>query len=206
MEPGVTIERALCEAADKLSGTDAAWIVGGSAGLMLRGLTLPSPPRDLDVYADVADAAVMHEALADSAVDSPVYSATDIYESVLSHYRLYGNAALELVGGFVVSARGCRYEVAVRERLLPHAEWLTLASCGARIALVPLAHELWFNWLRGRQDRVDLICYAMKADPARHMPAYDAIVSAGAFAPEAVRAVESLLGEAASNAGVRRDG
>ena len=194
-----TIERALAAMADKLRGSGAAWIVGGSAGLMLRGIRLSAPPRDLDVYADPADAALIHAALADAAVDRPVRSATAIYESLLSHYRESG-VAVELVGGFIVSARGCRYETKVRERLLPHAEWRTLPG-GAEAPLVPLAHELWFNWLRGRDDRVAPIAAAIAANPARHMPAFRDLTAAGKFATEAVSAVEAALAAAAAAAG-----
>lgn len=197
MNPGASIERALCAIADKLAGTGAGWIVGGSAGLMLRGIPLLSPPRDLDLYADLPDAAVIHEALAAAAVDGPTRSTTPIYESVLSHYRSDGGVSIELVGGFVVSARGCRYEVGVRERLLPHADKLHVSPCSAAVALVPLAHELWFNWLRGREDRVSMIAAAMRDEPERHLPAYRALKAAGSFDSRAVRAVDAIVGESA---------
>jgi len=152
MDSESKIERALCGIADRLAGAGIAWVVGGSAGLMLRGLPLPAPPRDLDLYADPADAKAMHEALAIWAVDRPVRSVTERYESILSHYRVE-DVNVELVGGFVVADRGCRYEVRVREVLLPETESRILEPCGAGAAIVPLAHELWFNWLRGRRDR-----------------------------------------------------
>ena len=192
------IERALCRIADRVSGTGIAWIVGGSAGLMLRDLRLPAPPRDLDLYADPADARAMHEALAPYAVDQPVRSVTERYESILSHY-VVEDVQVELVGGFVVEDRGCRYEVRVRDVLLPAAERRILGSCGTGVAVVPLAHELWFNWLRGRRDRLELVASAMAVDPERHLQAFRVLTAAGEFTPEAVADVEALLAVAAPN-------
>ena len=186
------IERALCRIADRLAGTGIVWVVGGSAGLMLRGLKLPAPPRDLDLYADPADAEAMHEALAPYAVDRPVRSVTERYESILSHYKIE-DVHVELVGGFVVSDRGCRYEVRVRDVLLPMTERRGLGTRGTGVSVVPLAHELWFNWLRGRRDRLELIAAAIAADPERHLRAFRALTAAGGFTPEAVAEVESLL-------------
>lgn len=198
MDNKLRIERALCRIADRLDGTGVAWVVGGSAGLMLRGLPLSAPPRDLDLYADPADAQAMHEALGAWAVDRPVRSVTERYESILSHYRIE-DVNVELVGGFVVADRGCRYEVRVRDVLLPETEPSILEPCGAGAAIVPLAHELWFNWLRGRRDRLKLAAEAIAAAPERHLGAFRALTAAGRFTPEAVAEVESLLAAAAQN-------
>lgn len=198
MDSMLRIERALSRIADRLAGTGIAWVVGGSAGLMLRGLPLPAPPRDLDLYADPADAEAMHEALGEWAVDRPVRSVTERYESILSHYRIE-DINVELVGGFVVADRGCRYEVRVRDVLLPETERRILDARGTGVAIVPLAHELWFNWLRGRQDRLELITDAIAANPDRHLRAFRALTAAGRFTPEAVADVESLLAVAAEH-------
>jgi hypothetical protein len=198
------IERALVRIAERTAGSGAAWVVGGSAGLMLRGIELPAPPRDLDLYADPADARAMHEALSPYAVDRPVRSVTERYESILSHYHIE-DVHVELVGGFVVSDRGCRYEVRVREMLLPEAEFRALDGLGSGAAIVPLAHELWFNWLRGRRDRLELIAGAFAADPDRHLRAFRALTAAGRFTPEAVAEVESLLAVATGQSAERAD-
>jgi hypothetical protein len=202
MDSKAGLERALCRIAERTAGTGIAWVVGGSAGLLLRDLELPSPPRDLDLYADPDDARAMHEALAPYAVDRPVRSVTERYESILSHYLVEG-VQVELVGGFVVADRGCRYEVRVRDVMLPFVERRVLGSCGAGVAVVPLAHELWFNWLRGRRDRLELITGAIAADPERHLRAFRALTAAGGFTPEAVADVEERLAAAASG---RREG
>lgn len=202
MDSKAGLERALCRIAERIAGTGIAWVVGGSAGLMLRGLELPAPPRDLDLYADPADARAMYEALAPYAVDRPVRSVTERYESILSHYLVEG-IRVELVGGFVVSDRGCRYEMRVRDVILPLAGRRVLAPCGCGVDIVPLAHELWFNWLRGRRDRMELVSGAIAADPDRHLRAFRALTAAGGFTPEAVAAVEELLAAAANG---RREG
>lgn len=189
------IERALGVMAGRLADSGADWVVGGSAGLMLRGLELPSPPRDLDVYADVGDCALIHERLSPYSADKPARSVAGIYESLLSRYEIAG-VAVELVGGFVVSAGEGRYEVKVSDGLLKDAEWLELAGpegLPLRVPLVPLAHELWFNRLRGRADRFDLVADAMAANPERHEPALRRLEAANRLTAEAAADVHARL-------------
>ncbi len=190
MRPRASIENALAVIAARSATTDAVWLVGGSAGLQLRGIALPAQPRDLDLYADPEDAALLHEKLSSYAIDQPTCSTTAIYESRLSHYRIE-DAAVELVGGFVVQAHGCRYATQARTLLLTYADCKTVAD--AEIRLVPLAHELLFNWLRGREDRVAIVAEAMAADSARHYPALEKLIASNAFTQDAVNRIEAAL-------------
>lgn len=141
---------------DHAVGQQAAWAIGGSTGLMLRGMQLGRLPRDLDLYADAADARLIHEALLPFAIDGPLASDGGIYSSILSHYNMAG-VHVELVGAFVVQAQATRYDVRVRGLLLPHAAWVRPEGHERAVPLVPLAHELLFNVLRGRGDRIALI-------------------------------------------------
>ncbi len=204
MRPRASIENALTVIAARTVSADAVWLVGGSAGLMLRGIALPALPRDLDLYADTEDAVQLHKRLASYAIDQPAFSTTAIYESRLSHYRIE-DTAVELVGGFVVQAHKCRYTTQVREQLLPLAECASHApqEQHTAIKLVPLAHELLFNWLRGREDRVAVVAEAMAADPARHYPALEKLIASNAFNQDAVKRIEASLRSAE---GGSRDG
>ncbi|MDQ6418244.1 hypothetical protein RB620_02220 [Paenibacillus sp. LHD-117] len=156
------------------------WIVGGSAGLLLRGLKLPAEPRDLDLYCDETDMRKLHDRLQKYAIDDPAYSETDIYRSWLSHYQIEG-IRLELVGGFRVTAHGCSYRTEVKEALLPLGSPVSVDNRMADAVIVPLAHELWFNALRGRADRVQLIAEAFAASPAVHLEALRIIESRNEF-------------------------
>ncbi|GBF72757.1 hypothetical protein PA598K_01023 [Paenibacillus sp. 598K] len=162
---------------------EAAWLVGGSAGLMLRGLSLPRPPSDLDLYADEPDAARLHRVLAPYAIDHPEQSRTELYDSVLSHYRM-GSLQIELVGGFTITHASGIYHTETREVLLPEAEYEQVD--GGRIALVPLVHELLFNALRGRDDRTALIAAAIAAssDRERHERLLRTIIARNRLSPE----------------------
>ncbi|WP_274651658.1 hypothetical protein [Paenibacillus humicola] len=186
------IERALAVIAERVSGSGASWLVGGSAGLRLRGLALEKPPRDLDLYADKPDAALLHEALRIYAVDEPVESVSAIYRSVLSHYRIEG-VNVELVGGFVVASGADRYAVEVRSVLHP----LRIVVHAGRypVGLVPLAHEMWFNLLRGRSDRTRLIARAIRSEPEKHLPAFREIETRNALSAESVRRIRLHLSD-----------
>ncbi|UVI32380.1 hypothetical protein [Paenibacillus spongiae] len=187
-----SIRQALAVIADAASRTDAVWLVGGSAGLMLRGLKLDVPPRDLDLYADSRDAALLHEALRAYAIDEPKVSISTLYRSELSHYLIHG-VQVELVGGFVVTAAAGKYVVEVREEL--QELQLTLACMERRIGIVPLAHELWFNVLRQRNDRIKLIADAVRAEPEAHMSAFRQIEARNAFTTDMVKLVHAWIGQ-----------
>lgn len=184
------IEQAL-EMVCETAGTGGpAWLVGGSAGLMLRGIRLPSPPRDLDLYADDRDAEELHIAMRDLAIDVPAVSETGLYRSLLSHYEAAG-VPIELVGGFEVRAGANRYRTEVRSFLYRHAEPVAVGKRFVKV--VPLAHELWFNMLRGREDRVRLIAAEIRRKPALHVPILDELEARNDLAEEAIRQVRSRL-------------
>jgi len=184
------INNALAVIADLTGPTGAIWLVGGSAGLQLRGLKLDKPPRDLDLYADECDAEALHEALREYAVDEPVESVSAIYRSILSHYRIEG-VNVELVCGFIVASGEDRYEVEARRTLYPQRS--VIAAGGFPVGVVPLAHELWFNMLRGRSDRVGLIAAAVRSEPGLHLPAFRTIEARNALTDESVGRVHDYI-------------
>ncbi|GLX68992.1 hypothetical protein [Paenibacillus glycanilyticus] len=151
-----SIDKALAAIVRALDGVEAAWVLGGSSGLLLRGLPLPEEPNDIDLYTDDADYDLLYERLTPYATDVKQLSECGNYRSVLSHFLVEG-IPVELVGGFVVRANGCRYQTEVRSVLKPYSECFTLIDEGVSVPVVPLAHELWFNMLRGREDRLALI-------------------------------------------------
>ncbi|MBW7473458.1 hypothetical protein K0T92_01715 [Paenibacillus oenotherae] len=191
MDRNEHVIRALAIIADAAAGMDAAWLVGGSAGLQLRGLNLEQPPRDLDIYADEQDAVNLHVALRNYATDVQQESVSPIYRSLLSHYIIEG-VHVELVGGFVVSSGNNRYEVDIRGVLAPFQ--LPVECDGRRVGVVPLAHEMWFNILRSRADRVDLIVEEVRAQPGLHLDAFGAIEGRNALSMELVKQTHERIG------------
>jgi exo-beta-1,3-glucanase (GH17 family) len=142
------------------------------------------------LYADEPDAALLHAALGAYAVDEPHESINEIYRSVLSHYRIE-NVNVELVGGFVVNSGRDRYVVEVANVLEPCKS--VISAGGTAVGVVPLAHELWFNRLRGRNDRVDLIAKAVRCEPERHWEAFRLIEKRNALSDVSVKAVHELI-------------
>lgn len=163
------IESALAAIVQALKGTNAAWVVGGSTGLMLRGLPLPDAPNDIDLYTDDEDYDLIYDRLKSYSVDTKQLSECGSYRSILSHFVIKG-VSVELVGGFVVRAKGCRYMTEVRSLLNPSSEQVVIQYEGQEtsIPVVPLAHELWFNVLRNREDRIQLIVEHYIKDYSRH--------------------------------------
>lgn len=159
------------------------WVVGGSAGLLLQGL--PLSPNDVDIYCDDEDIASLHNALREFAIDEPECSTTAIYRSRLAHYRIEG-LVVELVGGFRVCAMGCSYSIKVKELLIPYAQLVQLPEAREYVPVVPLAHELLFNVLRERCDRITPIVAMMERDVKRHLPALEALEKDNAI-PDVMR-------------------
>ena len=174
--------------------SSAKWVVGGSAGLMLRGLPLSAEPQDLDIYCDDEDVETIYESLKAYALDEPTISITELYRSKLSHFLIH-DVQVELVGGFQVKVSGNHYETMVRKLLIPFAEQIPFSERALPAAVVPLAHELWFNYLRNRRDRVELIVQAMAEAPVRHADALQAIEASNTFTAEAKRSLHHLISE-----------
>lgn len=185
------LRRALEIIAEAAGSVGAKWLIGGSTGLLLRGMALQAPPRDLDLYADDEAAKKLHGALRLYASDEQQLSVSPIYRSVLSHYDIQG-VQVELVGGFVVqSSAGDRYVVEVEDVLDPLRTTVTFGDHSAGV--VPLAHEFWFNMLRERPDRVALIARRMREEAGLHQATVDRLASRnGLSAAMRDRAVRTL--------------
>ena len=188
------IHKALAVILEYVDIQKSAWIVGGSAGLMLRGLPLASEPRDVDIYCDNEDVEAIYQSLKRYATDKPIVSVTDLYQSTLCHF-LIDQVQVELVGGFRVTAMGCEYKTAVRRLLIPHSNQAKLLGGEHSVHVVPLAHELWFNALRERTDRVELIAQAYSGAPAVHEAALQAIEADNSFSDHAKTHIHRLIAE-----------
>jgi hypothetical protein len=168
----------------------AAWLVGGSCGLMLQEVAIEQPPRDLDIYVDAKAAAVVYEALRMFATDQLVLSQTDRYVSLLSHFRI-ANVSVEVVGGFEVHADQSCYQVEVVGFLQSFGVSYDSKNC--QIGLMPLAHELVFNILRQRPDRYKAIAETMRTNPKKHLTPLNKILERNSFSPDFFKKLNELL-------------
>jgi hypothetical protein len=166
------------------------WLVGGSCGLLLQGVSLLQPPRDLDIYVDKTAASIMYNTLRAYSIDSLQQSETDIYISLLSHFQI-AHVPVELVGGFEVRAKQSLYRVEVEDVLYEYRIPVKLGMINYE--LMPLAHELIFNLLRDRMDRYTAIAIKMRSNPALYMPPLQAILKRNTFAPSLLTQINELL-------------
>ncbi|CAG7641304.1 hypothetical protein ACFQI7_11805 [Paenibacillus allorhizosphaerae] len=170
------------------------WLVGGSTGLMLQGVSLAAPPRDLDLYIDREQAAEMHEALKPYAVDEQAESETALYRSILSHYDI-GGVKVELVGAFEVRALESEYKVEAAYLSQLQAPWLTQPGLES-VRIMPLMHELIFNVLRARPDRYEAIAdLCRRQDTAIHRLMLERLASRNRFSAALTDTLERLLNE-----------
>jgi hypothetical protein len=172
-------------------GRKLDWLVGGSCGLLMQGVSLLKPPRDLDIYVDASVAPAIYEALKSYATDQLQYSKTDIYVSFLSHFRLL-DVPIEIVGGFEVKAEQSAYKVDVSEIMLEF-QVLQLIGDGIMIGLMPLAHELIFNLLRNRPDRYEAIASQMRTNPKYYLPALNKLLLHNTFSIHILTKINTLL-------------
>ncbi|WP_059043423.1 nucleotidyltransferase family protein [Paenibacillus rubinfantis] len=184
------LTQALCTLADSCAEVEGAWLLGGSCGLWLQGVSLAAAPRDIDVYADLATAARLHERLQPFATDQPRHDRSGLYSSQLSHYRI-GESTVELVGGFEVRTARALYRTEVDLILAPAAQRVTLRDTA--LSVMPLAHELVFNLLRERPDRYLAIAAMIRREPERHMPLLDELLKRNEWSAELVGRLAELL-------------
>lgn len=149
------------------------WLIGGSCGLLMQNVDIGRSPRDLDIYVDRNDVSAIHSSLQDYSVDTPVYSQTSIYASILSHYQIHGDA-VEVVGDFKVQALDSFYQVEAAYLWEDHSYTAVIGN--HEVKVMPLAHELLFNLLRNRPDRYEAIYHTMIAAPELHMPTLNALL------------------------------
>ncbi|MFC5403827.1 nucleotidyltransferase domain-containing protein [Cohnella soli] len=182
------MEETLAKLAELLEGSGARWVVGGSTGLALRGAKLGRAPRDVDLYADANDVRAIHERLSEFALDAPAEDETDKYRSILSHYHI-GGTVVELVGQFRVAARNSVYKTEVSEFLYPMGHEVRIA--GKNVVLVPLAHELVFNLLRDRVDRVEMVGALITADSRLHVTQLEKLLARNHISEEVTAAART---------------
>ncbi|WP_281886903.1 hypothetical protein [Paenibacillus sp. YYML68] len=181
---------------------EGAWLVGGSTGLLLQGVALAAPPRDLDLYMDLEAVGALHQRLSLYATDEQAANESGMYRSVLSHYAIEG-VKVELVGAFEVRSQGCCYQVEAEYLADAYPVHWTLpkhdeAPEGSRIVLLmPLVHELIFNVLRERPDRYEAIASACRSQgPDRlreHRSTLAALMGRNRFTEAVSRKLEMLL-------------
>jgi hypothetical protein len=177
---------------EHLQATRLPWLLGGSVGLMLRGITITKDPRDLDIYIDQLHFATVHQALQSYALHTPQFSATPIYQSTLSHYHITG-VQVEVVGSFSVNAFSCEYKVEVAELATHYPAQVQLTS-GTWIPVIPLAHEYVFNRLRQRPDRYLEIAKHIKQNIHEHLPALTFVLERNVWTPEIIAQFAHDLG------------
>lgn len=124
-------------------------------------------------------------------LDEPTVDKTGPYASLLSHYQV-GACALELVGGFEIWARKSWYRIEIEHVLAPHAPVAQVGSHTLR--LMPLAHELLFNLLRGREDRYVPIATKMRQQPLVHQPIMTRLSQQNVWTSRFRAEVEELVG------------
>lgn len=161
------------------TGSKPLWLVGGSCGLMLQGVPLTRAPQDIDVYAELEDTERMHACLGAYTLRPPADDYSRGCYSRMGYYRI-GEMPLELVGGFQITSGNSLYALNLR-LLAPHAVTVPAGQGQASILLMPLAHELLFNVLRGKEDRCRDISQAIRGEPERHMPLLQALLRANAI-------------------------
>jgi len=189
-----SIIKALDSLAKAVPTDQGRWILGGSTALMLRGLTLAAEPRDIDIYCDEEDSQRIYELLKNYALDTPVISQTAIYHSRLSHYMIE-DVEVELVGGFKIRTASNEYCTRVKKELLPSCDYIALPGCSMTVPIVPLAHELLFNWLRDRMDRVAIIIDAFNEKPYRHDAGLSLLMKSNGWSLEFQNEIYRLIHE-----------
>lgn len=184
------MQYALQMAARRLNSTDRVWLVGGSCSLLLQGVEVFSPPRDIDLYADLDSVIALHTAMEQWSEDKQMLNKSGLYSSILSHYE-FNKTQIELVGDFRVAAKGSQYTVEVEAKLHQDAPEIDIE--GVPLRLTPLSHELIFNLLRERVDRYEAIAMVIRENPERHVPLLEQLLINNRFENDHIKQIAVLL-------------
>jgi hypothetical protein len=186
----IELQQALKMAGHCLNTTSRKWLLGGSCSLILQGVELLCPPRDIDLYADADSVIPLHKAIAQWSVDEQTLNKGGLYSSILSHYEL-NEAQIELVGAFSIGSNTFEYRVQVEDSLQLDASEIEVD--GVLMSLTPLSHELIFNVLRERPDRYEAISNTMKVNQASHMPLMEKLIRNNKLEDNHIQKIAELL-------------
>lgn len=170
---------------------DHLWLLGGSSSLMLQGVGLAKPPNDIDIYADLRVAKLLHRLASGRQIDEQVLDRSGTYTSLLSHYRIE-DSAIELSGGFEICTEGSFYRTEV-ELLSSYAALYSVQGAAGKVKLTPLSHELLFNVLRQREDRYIPIATKITEDLKEHLPLIRELIARNVWSDQDLSRVEELL-------------
>ncbi|MEK5061300.1 hypothetical protein ACFSVM_14230 [Paenibacillus shunpengii] len=170
---------------------DYLWLLGGSSSLMLQGVGLSKPPNDIDIYADLRVAKLLHRLALDKQIDEQVLDRSGTYTSLLSHYRVE-DSAVELSGGFEICTEGSFYRTEV-ELLSSYAIPYSVRGAAGMVKLTPLSHELLFNVLRQREDRYIPIATKISESLEQHLPLIQELIARNVWSDQDLRRIEGLL-------------
>lgn len=184
------LHEAIRQLAAAWSSSSSCWLLGGSCSLLLQGVELDKSPNDIDVYADLRAAKQLHGHAPGRRLDEQQLSRSEAYLSLLSHYELEG-LTLELVGGFEVYATNSLYRVEIEQVLQSAAPGITINNYSVR--LMPLAHELLFNLLRGREDRYRSIAKTMNTQADEHRDLLELLLARNVWSDAHVDQLRRLL-------------
>ncbi|WP_201763594.1 nucleotidyltransferase domain-containing protein [Chengkuizengella marina] len=176
---------------NKSKTSEVDWYVGGSCGLLLQDITLKTDPRDLDIQIETKFSPIFHSLLQPYALDRPHYSETEIFKSLLSHYKICG-IEVELVADFSVHSLKSDYKVDM-SFLKNYSTTQNLN--GFEIKVMPLAHEFVFNVLRNRPDRFLAIAKKMTSNRTLYFPVLYEILKRDQFDELHVQKMSDLLSE-----------
>lgn len=165
--------------------------IGGSCGLAMQGVDIGKIPRDIDMYYDRVQRDILHSILLPYQKAAPHESETERYRSILSHYELEG-CLVECVGAFEVRAYDSIYSVEIGGWMKNHTVQVTVE--GMDVTLMPLVHELAFNLLRDRMDRVESIACVMRQDLVKHQAGVRDLVSSQSLSRAMIQRIEAHLG------------
>lgn len=165
--------------------------IGGSCGLVLQGVDIGRSPRDIDMYYDMNYGAELYSALKPYEIDAPQLGETERYCSVLSHYDM-NRYILELVGDFRVFVGESVYDVKIEEVLL--SDLVLVDLDGVSLYVMPLSHELVFNVLRSRLDRVAAIARVMRNKENKHKDCLERILSHNRISKQHIQELQLHLG------------
>lgn len=185
-----TLKQAMLEVKHRLGDQMQHCLVGGSSGLLLQGVQLDAPPRDLDIYLDLPYMDQIFPLLHSLCLDKPRWDETEMYRSYLSHYQL-DDITLELVADFEVRNGNSEYKVKIDQTLKPYSQ--TCLVSAEPFQLMPLAHEFVFNILRERPDRYQRIATVVNKSPQSHVELFHKIWNENQFSSAHLSMMRNVL-------------
>ena len=174
----------------KLGKKEVVWVLGGSLALAFRGVELPSPCRDVDIFTTEEGALRINKLRKDYEVTTVTKKLSGIYSSFFGVFLIEG-IRVEVIGNLQIEKGNILYRLYFDDVLLSKIRVMKVGKF--TIKLLPLEEQLVVKMVKGEMAKLTCIAEYLKTHTL-DLKYLHSVIERGKFPKSFLRELYSLLG------------